>query len=106
VQLSDHEFELRKLAEDNSTQKALYEISMQKELRRYQDRYHKEKQDHEENARKWLAKIDSVNEVNANKIKDIESDAQTTIAAHKQRYEMELMLYKQTSDASLHNTIT
>ncbi len=46
IQLSDHEFELRKLAEDKSTEKALYEINIQKEVRRWQERYHKEKQDH------------------------------------------------------------
>jgi len=45
--LSDHEFELRKLREDKAEEKALFELSIQKELRKWQERYNKERFDHE-----------------------------------------------------------
>lgn len=36
VMLSDHQFELRKLSEDKAEEKALFEINIQKELRKWQ----------------------------------------------------------------------
>ena len=57
---SDYEFELRKLAEDNSTEKAIFEVNTQKELRKWQEKYAKEKTTHEEATKKWLAKVDEL----------------------------------------------
>lgn len=58
IMLSDHEFELRKITEDKAEEKALFEINMLKQMRKWQDKYHKQKLDHEENSKKWLNKID------------------------------------------------
>lgn len=41
VMESDYEFELRKIKEDKAEEKALFEISLQKELRKWQDKYQK-----------------------------------------------------------------
>lgn len=60
VMQSDFDFELRKLSEDKSTEKALFEINLQKDIRKWQEKYNKERLDHEENSKKWLQKIDSV----------------------------------------------
>lgn len=43
VMLADYEFELRKLAEDKAEEKALFEVNLNKELRKWQEKYHKEK---------------------------------------------------------------
>ena len=55
---ADFEFEFRKLSEDKSTEKALYEISTQKEMRKWMEKYSKEKKDHEEDNKKWIQKFD------------------------------------------------
>lgn len=55
---SDYDFQLRKTIEDKAEQKALYEISVQKEIRKWQDKYQKQKLDHDQNSKKWLNKID------------------------------------------------
>jgi hypothetical protein len=58
IMASDHEFELRKLAEDKAEEKAIFEINIQKELKKWQEKYYKEKAEHEEDSKKWLNKID------------------------------------------------
>lgn len=44
VQRADYEFQLKKIKEDQSTEKAMYEIHLQKQIRKWQEAYHKEKQ--------------------------------------------------------------
>lgn len=60
VMQADYEFELRKQAEDHSSDKAIYEVNMQKDLRKWQEKHAKEKAAHEESTKKWLAKVDEV----------------------------------------------
>ena len=60
VMQADYEFELRKQAEDHSSDKAIYEVNLQKDVRKWQDKYSKEKSMHEEATKKWLAKVDEV----------------------------------------------
>ena len=59
VQKADYEFEIKKVQEDKSTEKAMYEIHLQKELRRWQDSFHKEQSLREDEARNWLIKHDA-----------------------------------------------
>lgn len=41
VMQADFDFEIRKLSEDKSTEKALFEISVQKDIRKWQEKYTK-----------------------------------------------------------------
>lgn len=43
VQQADYEFQIKKIKEDKSTEKAIYEVHLQKEVRKWQDAYQKEK---------------------------------------------------------------
>ena len=51
---ADYDFEIKKMSEDKSTEKALFEISMQKELRKMTEKYQKEKQLHDDDNKKWI----------------------------------------------------
>lgn len=59
VQKADYEFEIKKIKEDQSTEKAMYEIHLQKEVRRWQENYHKEQSLREDESRNWLLKYDA-----------------------------------------------
>lgn len=46
------------MAEDYSTEKALYEVAMQKEMRKMTEKYEKEREQHEQDNKKWIDKYD------------------------------------------------
>lgn len=57
---ADAEFEIKKMNEDLAQEKVLLEIQYQKDLKRAIDRFQKEKQEREEENKKWLAKYDAM----------------------------------------------
>lgn len=59
VQKADYQFEIKKIQEDKSTDKAMYELHLQKELRRWQDSFHREQSQREDEAHNWLLKYDA-----------------------------------------------
>ena len=94
VMLSDHSFELRKLTEDKAEEKALYEISIQKQLRKWQDKYHKEKQDHDQNTKKWLSKIDEQAQHCKQQIKQVKCQAAKQMDAFQRQIKSKTETYK------------
>lgn len=83
VMESDFEFELRKIAEDKAEEKALFEISLQKELKKWQDKYQKQKLDHEENNKKWLSTIDTQASICEKKLIDFKVQKEKEVTEYK-----------------------